>query len=117
MEHNFSNATFSGSGDYFAETKTEFRTNALANFINGIAGNKVEAGTTKNNIVLVNNGAHIQQSSALLNQHEGFISTSVEECKGEGNYAVFKDTAGFDVNIWNFDNAGEFPTLRDVAVA
>ena len=118
MEHNFSNATFSGSGEYYAESKTEFRTNAVANFINGIANNKVEAGTTQNNIVLVNNGAHVQQSSALLNQHKGFIDTSVAECNGEtGNYSVFKDTAGFDVNIWNFDNAGSFPTLRDVAVA
>lgn len=117
MEHNFSNATFAGSGKYYAESKTEFRTNVLANLVNIVAGNKVEAGTTKNNIVLVNNGAHVQQSSALLNLYEGYIETNVEECKGEGNYSIFKDTAGFDVNIWNFDNTGEFPTLREVAVA
>ena len=117
MEHNFSNATFEGSGKYFAESKTEFRTNVFANIINTIAGNKVEAGTTQNNIVLVNNNAHIQQSSAIFNQHAGFINVTLEECKGEGNYSIFKDTAGFDVNIWNFDNAGEFPTLREVAVA
>ncbi|MBQ7884729.1 MAG: hypothetical protein IJ318_01365 [Clostridia bacterium] len=118
IEHCFSNVTFSGSGKYYAETKTEFRTNALAQFINGIANNKVEAGTTKNNIVIANNGAHIQQSSALLNQHAGWIDASYEQCTGEsGNYSVFKDTAGFDVNIWNFDNVGSFPTLKDVATA
>lgn len=117
MEHNFSNATFAGSGKYFAESKTEFRTNAAAQFINTIAGNRVEAGTTQNNIVLANNGAQVQKSSAILNQYKGFINVTVEQCKGEGNYSVFKDTAGFDVNVWNFDNAGEFPTLRDVAVA
>lgn len=118
MEHNFSNATFAGSGKYFAETKTEFRTNAAANLINTIAGNKVEAGTTQNNIVLPNNGAKVQQSSAMFNQYKGYIETSLAECKGEtGNYSVFKDKAGFDVNIWNFDNPGSFPTLREIAEA
>lgn len=114
VEHCFSNASFSGDAKYYAESYSEFRINSLVRWEYELAGRDV-CGPVKNNIVLVNNNATIQKSSAVFNKKAGWIDASYEQCMGEtGNYEVFKDTAGFDTNIWNFEGEG-FPTLKNVA--
>ena len=71
-----------------------------------------------NNIILVNNNAKIQPSSELFNKKTGWIDCSLDQCNGTtGNYSVFKDKAGFDTNVWNFDVESGFPTLKEVAIA
>lgn len=118
IRHNFLDVTFSGSGKYYAESWSEFRTPAYANFFNQLAGKKQYWGDVVKNIIIRNNGAHIQLSNAFTGATKGWISVSRSECLGEtGNYSVFKNTAGFDTNIWNFEKGNGFPTLKDVAVA
>lgn len=117
IEHNFSNATFSGNANYYAETKAEFRANKYVRGLADLFG-KDKFGKVANNIILVNNGAKIQPSSELFNKKTGWIDATLEECNGTtGNYSVFKDKAGFDATIWNFDSENGFPTLINVAKA
>lgn len=113
MEHLFSDATFSGKGQHFAETFAEFRLNKAVRWYADLF-HKDSYGTYKNNIVLVNNGAEIQYSTQITKTKTGFIDATREQCNGtEGNYSVFKDKAGFDINIWDFTGTG-FPKLIDV---
>lgn len=112
IEHCFSNATFTGEGKFFAESWSEFRTASFVQWFSNLS-NPTYWGYVGNNIVLVNNGAKIQDSF-LFGIRTGWIETTLQECNGEqGNYEVFKDTAGFDSNIWNFSEG--LPTLKDVA--
>ena len=117
VEHNFSNATFSGNAEYFAETTAEFRANKYVRGLADLFG-KDKFGKFTNNIILVNNNAKIQPSSELFNKKTGWIDCSLDQCNGTtGNYSVFKDKAGFDTNVWNFDVESGFPTLKEVAIA
>ena len=114
VEHCFSNASFSGDAQYYAESYSEFRINPIVRWEYILAGRDV-CGPVQNNIILVNNNAIVQLSSAIFNQRAGWIDATYEQCTGQtGNYAIFKDVAGFDTNIWNF-GGDDFPTLKNVA--
>lgn len=114
IEHIFSNATFSGNGKYYAESKSEFRTNKASLWLDSIV-NPISFGPVLNNIVIVNNDAWVQVSSIFMTKGN-YIPVTLAECNGEtGNYSVFKDKASFDTNIWNFDQEAGFPTLKEVA--
>ncbi len=117
IEHCFSNAYFTGAGKFYAESVSEFRTWAPIQWFSNIS-NPTYWGPVINNIILVNNNAHVQTTTPIGIIKSGYIEVTKEECDGTtGNYSVFKDKAGFDTTIWEFDSELGFPTLKDIAVA
>lgn len=124
FQYCFSNATFSGKGEYYLETKSEFRVSDTIQTITQVAGNNL-CGDIKNSITIKKPKTMVQRtevgfSTWFNGKYPGYIKTTEEECNGTtGNYSVFKEKAGFDYqNIWSFNSEvnNGFPTLKDVVV-
>ena len=107
------NAKFSGEGEKYAESESPFRMLWISKQIFSFRGD-VEFGTVSN-LIIVNYGNAKTQSS-IFGIKNGWINVTDADCRGEDGYEVLKEKAGFDSSIWNFDNEGEYPTLRDIAL-
>lgn len=106
------NAKFSGEGEKYAESESPFRMLWITKQLFSFRGD-VDFGTVSN-LVIVNYGNAKTQSS-IFGIKNGWVKVTDEDCRGKNNYAVLKESAGFDGSIWDFSNSGDYPTLRDVA--
>lgn len=107
------NASFSGSGEKYAESESPFRMLWIAKKIFSSRGD-VDFGTVSN-LVVINYGSAKTQTS-IFGIKSGWKNITDAECRGEDNYSALKEEAGFDSSIWNFGNVGSYPTLRDIAL-
>ena len=112
----FSSAEITGSGKKFAEANTYFRRNVVTRAWYNLFDRSIDGGDFTNCIIINYGSAEVQ---ALVFHYipDDFIRTDDEECKGKDDYKVFREEAGFDGSIWNFDNVGEYPTLKVFADA
>ena len=119
-----SSASFQGSGSHFAESASEFRTPEFIRTIASFRGD-VNYGNVSN-LVIINYGNAKVQSSFFGQMgnffsgngwtNSGWIDASESDCKGANDYQVLKEQAGFDSSVWNFENNGSFPTLKNAVV-
>lgn len=107
------NARFSGEGEKYAESESPFRMLWISKQIFSFRGD-VDFGVVSN-LIIVNYGNAKTQSS-IFGIKSGWVSVTDEDCRGKDGYAVLKEKAGFDSSVWNFDNSGSYPTLRDIAI-
>jgi hypothetical protein len=119
VDHCFSSATFKGYGTHHAETESEFRANAVETTVGSWFDSKyAESGELRNCIIVNYGSANVKVT--MFSARPGWIDCSDAQAKGlEGSYSVFTKTAGFDQDLWTFDNhegAGGYPTLTYVAV-
>lgn len=115
VNHCFSTATFKGQGERHAETEAEFR--ASIEKVGQLFGYYPDTGTFENSII-INYGDAYVKATLFGWVKNGWIDCSENQALGlEGDYSVFKNTAGFDQNLWVFDNnegTGAYPTLAYV---
>ena len=115
VNHCFSSATFNGLGEKHAETEAEFR--VTIEKIGQIFGYYPDTGSFENSIIINYGDAYVKGTFFGLSK-PGWIDCTDNQAKGlEGDYAVFKNEAGFDQDLWIFDNnqgTGAYPTLRYV---
>ena len=116
VNHCFSTATFKGQGERHAETEAEFR--ATIEKVGQLFGYYPDTGTFKNSIIINYGDAYVKGTFFGWSK-PGWIDCSENQALGlEGDYSVFKNTAGFDQGLWVFDNnqgQGAYPTLAFVA--
>lgn len=112
----FSSATFQGEGTKYAETESPFRVLWIgkAIFYNSSTYNTGDL----TNLIVINYGDAKTQYTIFgikdaLNDNP-WIEATEEDCRGKDDYAVMREKAGFDGSVWNFENNGEYPTLRDI---
>lgn len=110
----FSSARFEGSGDHFAETQSVFRLSTVGKWIRSVKGD-VNFGSISN-LVIINYGEATVQTSSIFGGKSGWIDATEEDCRGKDGYAVLKEKAHFDSSVWNFENNGSYPTLKDAVV-
>ena len=114
VNHCFSAATFKGLGEKHAETEAEFR--VTIEKVLQIFNMYPDTGTFKNSIIINYGDAYVK--STLFGIKDGWIDCSENQALGlEGDYSVFKNTAGFDQTLWTFNNnegKGAYPTLTYV---
>ena len=118
VNHCFSRATFKGLGEKHAETEAEFR--ATIEKVGQLFGYYPETGKFENSII-INYGDAYVKGTLFGWIKPGWIDCSDAQARGlEGDYSVFKNTAGFDQSLWIFDNHqsedGAYPTLAYVVV-
>ncbi len=115
VEHCFSSATFAGNGTKYAETEAEFR--ATIEQVGQWFDRWEPTGEFKN-CIIVNYGDAYVQASFFGAIKTGWINCSDEQARGlKDDYSPFKKDAGFDQNLWTFDNdngEGAYPTLTYV---
>ena len=114
VEHCFSRASFAGNGTKYAETEAEFR--ATIEQVGQWFDRWEPTGEFKNSIIVKYGDAYVQASffGAIKT---GWIDCSDEQARGlKDDYAPFKKNAGFDQNLWTFDNDNGqgYPTLTYV---
>ncbi len=114
VEHCFSRASFAGNGTKYAETEAEFR--ATIEQVGQWFDRWEPTGEFKNSIIVKYGDAYVQASffGAIKT---GWIDCSDEQARGlKDDYAPFKKNAGFDQNLWTFDNNNDqgYPTLTYV---
>ena len=119
VNHCFSSATFKGYGTHHAETESEFRANIVETTVGSWFDSKyAESGELKNCVIVNYGNANVKVT--MFNARPGWINCSDAQAKGlEGGYSVFTNDAGFDQDLWVFDNhegLGGYPTLKYVAV-
>ena len=117
VNHCFSSATFKGQGERHAETEAEFR--ATIEKVGQLFGYYPDTGTFEN-CIIINYGDAYVKGTFFGWRKPGWIDCSENQALGlEGDYSVFKNTAGFDQGLWVFDNnqgQGAYPTLAHVVV-
>ncbi len=117
VNHCFSAATFKGNGEKHAETEAEFR--ATIEKVGQLFGYYPETGSFEN-CIIINYGDAYVKGTVFGWIKPGWIDCTENQALGlEGDYSVFKNTAGFDQSIWKFDNnqgQGAYPTLTYVVV-
>ncbi len=117
----FSSATLTGEGVKYAESESQFRCMYILRWLFQSTG-RYDLGTLSNMIIINHGDANIQyeifglQDTFLDAEENVWIDVTEEDCKGKDDYAVMREVAGFDGSIWNFENVGEFPTLKDAVV-
>ena len=107
----FSSAKFEGLGDKFAETESEFRRNGVTVAIRNVLGRSDHYGSMTNCVIINYGDAKVQVTSIFQGKGD-FIDANEEQCRGKNDYAIFRENAKFDGSVWNFDNQGEYPTLK-----
>lgn len=112
VDHCFSSATFNGNGSKNAETESEFR--ATIEKVGQLFNQYPNTGSFKNTIIINYGDANVK-GTVFGWIKQGWIKCSDDQAKGiTGDYSVFKNNAGFDQNLWTFDNNGgngAYPTL------
>ena len=116
VAHCFSTASFGGSGEFHAESESEFR--VVIEKVLQIFDAYPDTGDLRYCITINYGSASVKSGffGAVTNDNK-FIECSVNQAKGlEGDYSVFKNTAGFELTYWNFDRgeSGAYPTLKNV---
>ncbi len=115
VDHCFSTATFKGQGERHAETEAEFR--VTIEKVGQLFGYYPDTGTFKN-CIIINYGDAYVKGTLFGWIKSGWIKCTENQALGlEGDYSVFKNTAGFDQGLWVFDNNegnGAYPTLAYV---
>ena len=116
VAHCFSTASFGGSGEFHAESESEFR--VVIEKVLQIFDAYPDTGDLRYCITINYGSASVKSGffGAVTNDNK-FIDCTVNQAKGlEGDYSVFKNTAGFELTYWNFDRgeSGAYPTLKNV---
>ena len=117
VTHCFSTASFGGLGSFYAESESEFR--VVVEKVLQIFNAYPDTGNLRYCVTINYGNADVKSGIFGIENDNKFITCSTEEAKGLiGDYATFKNKAGFDQNVWTFDmgNDGAYPTLTNVVV-